>query len=147
MKHGIVHRIETGNNPPCQAKCRPIMPGSPKALQAEQDWKELARLGIIVPVDPNKINAWTSALHLAAKPDGTYRICGDFRALNDRTVLDGFPLPNIRHFMGKIKGSSIFSKVDLVKAFHQIPLDPESQEKTTIVSPWGRGSLQDSPWD
>ena len=35
------------------------------------------------------------------------------------------------------KGSSIFSKVDLVKAFHQIPLDPESQAKTTIVSPWG----------
>ena len=137
VKHGITHRIETGNNRPCQAKCRPLMPGSPKALQAEKDWKELAKLGIIVPVNPNNINVWTSALHLATKPDGTYRICGDFRALNDRTLLDGFPLPNIRNFMGQIKGSSIFSKVDLVKAFHQIPLDPESQDKTTIVSPWG----------
>ena len=100
------------------------MPGSPKAVQAEKDWNDLAKLGVIVPVDPNKSNVWTSALHLAPKPDGTFRICGDFRNLNDRTLLDGFPLPNIRNFMGQIKGSSIFSKVDLVKAFHQIPLDP-----------------------
>ena len=126
VKHGVVHRIQTGDNQPCQAKCRPLMPGSPKAVQAEKDWKDLAKMGIIVPVNPSDINVWTSALHLAAKPDGTFRICGDFRALNERTLLDGFPLPNIRNFMGQIKGSSIFSKVDLVKAFHQIPLDPES---------------------
>ena len=142
VKHGVIHRIETGSNTPCQAKVRQIMPGSPKYTQGEKDWKDLERLGIVVPVNPQDGNLWTSALHLAPKPDGTYRACGDFRALNDKTTLDGFALPNIRHFMSQIKGSRIFSKVDLVKAFHQIPLDPESMAKTTILTPWGAGAYQ-----
>ena len=97
----------------------------------------MERLGITVKVDPRENNNWTSALVLAAKPDGTLRVCGDYRLLNDRTLLDGFPLPNLRHFMAKIKGSTVFSRVDLVKAFHQIPLDKESQKKSTVVTPWG----------
>ena len=137
VKHGVSHRIETGNNAPCKAKCRPLMPGSPKYLQAEKDLKKLVEMGIIKPVNPSDSNIWTSALHLAPKPDGSYRVCGDFRDLNSKTIMDGFPLPNIRTFMGQIRGSKIFSKVDLVKAFHQIPLDPTSQAKSTIVTPWG----------
>merc|ERR1712212_133356 len=137
VKHGVSHRIETGNNSPCKAKCRPLMPGSPKYMQAEKDLKKLVDMGIIKPVNPSDSNIWTSALHLAPKPDGTFRVCGDFRDLNSKTIMDGFPLPNIRTFMGQIKGSKIFSRVDLVKAFHQIPLDPTSQAKSTIVTPWG----------
>ena len=113
------------------------MPGSPKYIQAEKDLKKLVEMGIIKPVNPSDSNIWTSALHLAPKPDGTFRVCGDFRELNDKTIMDGFPLPNIRTFMGQIRGSKVFSKVDLVKAFHQIPLDPASQAKSTIVTPWG----------
>ena len=105
------------------------MPGSPSAFQGEKNWRELERLGITVKVDPKENNTLTSALVLANKPDGSLRVCGDYRLLNERTVLDGFPLPNLRHFMAKIKGSTIFSRVDLVKAFHQIPLDPESKKK------------------
>ena len=100
----------------------------------------------MVKVDPRENNNWTSALVLAAKPDGTLRVCGDYRLLNDRTLLDGFPLPNLRHFMAKIKGSTVFSRVDLVKAFHQIPLDKESQKKSTVVTPWGCGNSGDCPW-
>ena len=58
-------------------------------------------------------------------------------AISDNTLLDGYNLPNLSHFTGKIQGSTVFSKIDLVKAFHQIPLDAESQEKTTILTPWG----------
>ena len=137
VKHGIVHKLATGNNPPCRAKVRPLMPGSPKAIEGERAWRELETLGVIVPVDPRETNDWTSALHLAPKPDGTLRVCGDFRALNDATAMDGFPLPDIRNFVGNIKGSTIFSKVDLKKAYHQVPLCPESQRKTTVVTPWG----------
>ena len=39
--------------------------------------------------------------------------------------------------MGKIRGSKVFSKVDLVKAYHQIPLDGPSQDKTVVLTPWG----------
>ena len=129
-KHGITHHIDTGTNKPCQAKVRPLMPGSPRAVQGEKNWRELERLGITVKVDPRENNTWTSALVLANKPDGSLRVCGDYRLLNERTLLHGFPLPNLCHFMAKIKGSTIFSRVDLVKAFYQIPLGPgEPEEK------------------
>ena len=45
-KHGITHHIDTGTNKPCQAKVRPLMPGSPRAIQGEKNWRELERLGI-----------------------------------------------------------------------------------------------------
>ena len=137
VKHGVEHKIETGDSIPCQAKVRPLMPGSPKAIQGEKDWRELEELGILEKVNPQDSNIWTSALHLAAKPDGTLRVCGDFRELNQKTLMDGFPLPNIRHFMGQIRGSTVFSKIDLKKAYHQIPLEKESRKKTTVITQWG----------
>lgn len=136
-KHGVIHNIDTGTSRPCQAKMRPLMPGSPKAIQGEKNWKELEELGIVKLVDPTEPNNWTSAIHLTPKPCGNLRCCGDFRALNEKTLLDGYPLPNLRHFVGKMKGSKVFSRVDLVKAYHQIPLSEESQRKATVVTPWG----------
>ena len=53
------------------------------------------------------------------------------------TQLDGYPLPSIRQFASQLKDFRYFSKVDLIKSFHQIPLDLESSKKTTIVTPWG----------
>ena len=136
-KHGVVHHIDTGDSKPCTAKVRPLMPGSPKAVQGQKDWLHLESMGIVERVPPHKCNVWTSAIHLVPKPDGTLRCCGDFRALNDKTLLDGYPLPNLQSFTHQMRGATIFSKVDLTKAFHQIPLDPESQAKTTMVTPWG----------
>ena len=108
--HGVVHTINTGNNRPCKARPRPLMPGTPKAILGEKSWRKLETLGIIEKVDPSETNIWTSALHLVPKPDGTLRCTGDYRALNDKTELDAYPLPSIRHFVHKLKGSTIFSK-------------------------------------
>ena len=137
-KHGIVHNIDTGDSLPCTAKARPLMPGSPKAVQGKKDWENLEKLGIVERVPPHECNFWTSAIHLVPKPDGTIRCCGDFRLLNDKTLLDGYPLPNLKAFTDKMTGASIFSKIDLTKAFHQIPLSKSSQIKTTMVTPWGK---------
>ena len=136
-KHGVVHHIDTGQSKPCKAKVRPLMAGSPKAVEGERQWRELERLGIIEPVDPSINNTWTSALHLAPKADGTLRVVGDFRPLNLKTILDGYPLPNLKTFVDKLRGCTIFSKIDLLKAFHQIPLSEESKAKTTTITPWG----------
>ena len=59
------------------------------------------------------------------------------QTVNDRTILDGYPLPSLKHFTAKIRGATVFSRVYLMKAFHQIPLDKESQRKSTVVTPWG----------
>ena len=135
-KHNIEHAIKT-SGPPCKAKVRPILPGSQKAIEGFKAWKELVDLGIVEKVKPNTPVPYSSALHLQPKPSGGYRPCGDFRFLNEMTEDDDYPLPNVRHFSHKLKGSTFFSKVDLVKAFHQIRIRKDDQMKTAVKTPWG----------
>ena len=136
-KHGVTHHIDTADHPPCKARLRPLMHGSPREVAGKKAWLELERLGIVERIKPGDPTTWSSALHLAPKCDGTLRPCGDYRALNSKTVLDTFPLPNIRHFVAKLKGATLFSKVDLLKSYHQIPLSKSSSNKTTLLTPWG----------
>ena len=67
-KNGVMHRILTGDSQPCRAKCRPLLPGSPKEVAAKKAWEALVELGIVELVDPAKSNLWTSALHFPPKP-------------------------------------------------------------------------------
>ena len=105
-KLGIKHVIDTGEEPPCKAKTRPLLPGSEKEVKGKKAWDELVELGIVEKVPPNTPVPWSSALHLQPKPSGGLRPCGVFRDLNAKTVLDSFPLPNLRHFTHKLKGST-----------------------------------------
>ena len=113
------------------------MPGTEKAIKGEKSWKELEQLGIVQKVNPRDPTLWTSALHLQPKSDGSLRACSDFRPLNSKTQLDTYPLPSLRSFTSAIKGAKIFSKLDLYKAFHLIPLSRESSKKTATITPWG----------
>ena len=113
------------------------MPGSPKAIIGKKNWMELEKLGVVKKIGPGEPTTWSSALHLAPKDGNDLRVCGDFRGLNDRTILDHYPLPSIRSFAGKLKGMTVFSKVDLRKAFYLVPLDEQSQLKTITLTNWG----------
>ena len=61
----------------------------------------------------------------------------DYRALNALTKLDRYPVPNIQEFTSQLAGSTIFSCIDLVKAFHQLPILPDDIPKTAIITPFG----------
>jgi hypothetical protein len=54
-----------------------------------------------------------------------------------QTVPDSYPLPNIQDFSNKLHGAVIFSKIDLVKGYHQVPVAPDSVQKTAITTPFG----------
>ena len=136
-KHGVIHRISTSDEDPIRSKVRRYPPGSPKAVEGKKAIKELERLGIIERVDPSLPNNWISPLHLVPKPDGSLRPTGDFKVLNKKTVLDLFPLPNLKSFTQDIAGSKVFSKVDMTKAFHQIVIDKRDRHKCCITTPWG----------
>ena len=136
-QHNVVHHIDTGTNPPCRAKVRHILPSSPKYVAGEKAVKELEKLGIVEKVGPNETTQWSSALPLAVKADGSLRPCGGYRALNNRTLLDIYPLPQLKEITPKLQGCKIFSTVDMLKSYHQIPLDGPSANKTCLLTSFG----------
>ena len=82
-------------------------------------------------------SAWSSPLHMVPKADGKWRPCGDYRRMNASTDDDRYPLPHIQDFNNHLAGCKVFSKIDLIRGYHQIPMAPSSIPKTAVVTPFG----------
>ena len=74
---------------------------------------------------------------LVPKPDGSFRICTDYRKVNSCTKTDTFSMPRIDDFIDKIGQSKFVSKFDLLKGFWQIPLTEKAKENSAFVTPDG----------
>ena len=128
--HDVEHFLET-KGPPLKQPFRRL--DAEKLAAAKSEFAQLERDGIIRRSD----SPWASPLHMVKKPDGSWRPCGDYRRLNLVTTPDSYPLPNMMDFQGKVAGCKYFSKIDLRKGYHQIPMHPADIPKTAIVTPFG----------
>ncbi|MBW0500777.1 hypothetical protein O181_040492 [Austropuccinia psidii MF-1] len=69
--------------------------------------------------------------------DGKSRLCGDFRALNNYTKADRYPIPSIPHALDKLENSKYITKMDCMKGFHQNVLKPNSIKILRIICHMG----------
>ena len=110
---GVKHRIILQENarPICQPLCR----RSPKEKDVEREsMQKLPEAGVLEPSN----SPWASNNAFVRKEDGSIRVTADFRALNDATVTDSYPLEDMRQEVDWLDRKIMYSKVDLKDAFY-----------------------------
>ena len=91
--------------------------------QVLQGLKRLEKKGVIEKIDSIE---WISPIVVAAKKSGDIRLCVDLRKANKAIAVDSYPLPDIGELFSELEGSTMFSKMDLASAYHQLELTEES---------------------
>ncbi|GFY32870.1 transposon Tf2-6 polyprotein [Trichonephila clavipes] len=126
--HVTVHHIIT-TGPPVTARPRRLHPKLNDAVKVEFEF--LLAQGIIRPSK----SPWSSPLHVVPKSDSTVRPVGDYRQLNSVTEFDSYPMLYLNDFAHAQHGKKIFSKIDIFKAFPQIPIAECDIPKTAVTTP------------
>ena len=126
--------------------------------------KEVIRLldaGIIYPISDS---CWVCPVQVVPKKGGMtvvknekdelipmrtvtgFRVCIDYRRLNDATRKDHFPLPFIDQMLERLAGHMFYCFLDGFSGYFQIPIAPEDQEKTTFTCPYGTFAYRRMPF-
>ena len=129
-KHAVQHYIIT-TGPPIKSKARRLHPE--KLAIAKSEFETMVKLGIA----RRSWSPYSSPLHVADKPGGGYRPCGDYLLLNNATINDNYPIPRIQDFTAQLAGCTIFSKIDLARGYNQISVWPKDVPKTAVITPFG----------
>jgi transposase InsO family protein len=130
-KHDTVHHIRTTPGPPVASRPRRLDPERLKI--AKQEFDDMLQNGTARRSE----SPWSSPLHLVRKKNNGWRPCGDYRALNARTVPDQYPVRHIQDFAYLLAGKTVFSTIDLIKAYNQIRVYGPDIPKTSITTPFG----------
>jgi hypothetical protein len=105
----------------------------PELDELKKQIDELSEKGYIRP----STSPWAAPILFVEKKDGTRRMCIDYRALNEVTIKNKYPLPRIEYLFNQLRGASMFSKIDLRLGYHQLRIQPSDIPKTTFITKYG----------
>jgi hypothetical protein len=88
----------------------------PELVELKKQIDELLEKGYIRP----STSPWAAPVLFVEKKDGTKRMCIDYRSLNEVTVKNKYPLPQIEDLFDQLRGASVFSKIDLRLGYHHL---------------------------
>ena len=81
---------------------------------------------------------WGAPVLFVKKKDGSMRMCVDYRALNEVTIKNKYPLPRIDDLFDQLKGARYFSKIDLRLGYHQLKIKESDIPKTAFITRYGQ---------
>ena len=127
----IKHQIRTYDDEPVTQPFRRLPPYQWNEVKNHLD--DLLSKGIIKESSSN----YASPIVVVRKKSGELRLCVDYRKLNAKIKKDVFPLPRIEESLEALRGSTLFSTMDLASAYSQVEVEPRDQEKTAFTTPMG----------
>ena len=102
-------------------------------MELKKQIDELLEKGYIRP----STSPWAAPVLFMEKKDGTRRMCIDYRALNEVTIKNKYPLPRIEDLFNQLRGANVFLKIDLRSGYHQLRIRPSDTPKTTFITMYG----------
>ena len=128
-----VHAIDTGNHQPictppyrlCPAWCQQVK---------EEEISSLLSAGII----ESCVSPWSSPIVPIKNPDGSIRLCIDYRKVNSVTTPDPFYMPSIDNILDNVGECKYLSKLNLSKDFYQVPIKESDKDKTAFCTSFGK---------
>ncbi|WVZ70782.1 LOW QUALITY PROTEIN: hypothetical protein U9M48_019422 [Paspalum notatum var. saurae] len=107
---------------------------APKEQESiKENIDELLGKGFIQPSS----SPWAFPVLFVDKKDGSRRMCVDYRALNDVTIKNKYPLPRIDDLFDQLQGACVFSKIDLRSGYQQMKIRPSDIPKTAFITRFG----------
>lgn len=129
--------IRTTDDLPIYQKSYPY----PMAYKDEVD-KQMQKLidsGVIRPSrSPWNSPVWIVPKKMDASGEKKFRLVIDYRKLNQKTISDKYPMPEISNILDQLGGNKYFSTLDLASGFHQIGMNPKDVEKTAFSVNYGK---------
>jgi hypothetical protein len=129
-KSWIFHRAYPWHRPISK---RAYRVSGPELVELKKQIDELLEKGYIRP----STSPWAAPMLFVEKKDGTKMMCIYYRALNEVTIKNNYPLPRIEDLFGQLSGSSVFSKIDLRSGYHQLRIWPSDIPKTAFFTKYG----------
>jgi hypothetical protein len=111
----------------------PFRMTTPELVELKEHIKELLEKGFIHPSS----SPWGAPVIFVPKKDCTQRLCMDYRALNEVTIKNKYPLPRIDDMFDQLHGACVFSKIYLRSGYHQLKVRECDILKTALILRYG----------